>query len=128
VGTDGKLNYTQTFKLANSDVYKTATRLGNTMPYEQSDLLQLNLREIVLHGMSAPKDITSVFAGLPNNGLVTFNKNQYDAFLPIAAGVIFARVAAVPEPADWGMMLGGLGLILGFLWLRRREVSRQDGD
>jgi hypothetical protein len=124
VGTDGVLDYTQTFDLADSSIYQTATKIGNSKAYGKDDLLPLPFREFVIHGLTAPKKIDSVFAGLPGNTPVTYNKGDYDPFLPVAAGVI---KTAVPEPSEWGTVLVGLGLISGLLWLRRRDtLPRRD--
>lgn len=109
---DGTLDYTQIFDLTDSSVFMSPlARPGTT----ESDLFPLTFREIVLHGMDAPIDITDNALGL------SFSAGEYDPVFPVASGVIVASAVAVPEPAAFGMMLGGLGLICGFLWLRRRE-------
>jgi len=43
--------------------------------------------------------------------------------IPIAAKLGVDNVAAVPEPASWALMLGGLGLLGG---LARRSAHRPD--
>jgi hypothetical protein len=46
--------------------------------------------------------------------------NVHTSLFP--SGEIRGFLAAVPEPATWGMMLGGFGLVGGALRLRRRDV------
>ncbi|MGH8124925.1 MAG: PEP-CTERM sorting domain-containing protein [Rhodanobacteraceae bacterium] len=108
---NGTLNYTQTFDLTNPATYHSALALPGA---NEADLFPLNFREIVLHGMDAPVDITNDALGL------SFTKGEYDPVFPVAAGVL---MTAVPEPADLGMMGGGLALLFGLLWLRRRRVE-----
>lgn len=110
---DGTLDFTQTYDLTDSSVFQSPlVRPGTT----ESDLFPLTFREIVLHGLNAPVAINDNALGL------SFAMGEYDPVFPVAAGEI---VAAVPEPADFGMMLGGLGLLFGFVWLRRREEGDQ---
>lgn len=113
---DGSIDYTQTFDLTDSSTYMSSlARPGTT----ESDLFPLDFREIVLHGMNAPIAINNNALGL------SFALGEYDPVFPVASGVIF-QVQAVPEPADFGMMLGGLGLLLGLVWLRRKDSRELD--
>lgn len=109
--TDGSIDYTQTFDLtADATFTSPLARPGTT----ESDLMPLTDREIVLHGMNAPVDITDNALGL------SFTMGEYDPVFPVASGEIMMAVATVPEPAVFGMMILGLGLICGLFWLRRR--------
>jgi len=110
VDAAGNANYSQVFDLLDPATYNgTFTRtdlLG-------MDLSSLDLREVVLHGMTVP---AGPGTGTPGevNGI-----NGYLAALPVAAGEI---TAAVPEPSTWGMMLLGFGAI-GYSMRRSRRSS-----
>ncbi len=100
---DGKVDFTQTYDLTDSGIYNDS--------YGKSDVLPLSLREIVLHGMDAPKALT--------DGGQSYAKGDYDPVLPVASGEI-ASTAAVPEPGDFGMLLFGVSLIGGLAFARKR--------
>ncbi|HET7268283.1 MAG TPA: CHRD domain-containing protein [Oleiagrimonas sp.] len=99
----GTMNYSHTFDLTDSGIY-----FGGA---SEADLIPLYFREIVIHGLTTPIDISN--GGL--DGATFFAAGTYVPTLPVASGII-----AAPEPAELGMMFGGLGLIFGLLWLRRR--------
>ncbi|CDG85567.1 FxDxF family PEP-CTERM protein [Janthinobacterium agaricidamnosum] len=67
--------------------------------------------------------------GLPVSGLLTLiihgNATSPTIFNPSYGGILEVAVTAVPEPATYGMMLGGLAL-LGVLARQRRKVGAQD--
>ena len=77
--------------------------------YSMTDLLPLDFRVFDLHGGIVP-------AGIVFNGSTTA-PGSYDPNLPVAAGAI----AAVPEPATWAMMIGGVGMVGGMM--RRRRAT-----
>lgn len=96
----GVLSFSQTFNLLDPSTYANG--------YSRTDLLgpdlsSLNLREVVLHGMTVP---AGVGAGTPGEVNGT---GGYLAALPVAAGTINRVNSAVPEPASWALMLLGFG-------------------
>lgn len=103
---NGTVDFTETYDLTNSGIYNDG--------YGESDVLPLSLREIALHGMITPVDITNDAMGL------SFAAGDYDPLLPVASGEIVA-MTAVPGPASIIVMVTGLGLMLGFLGLRRKH-------
>jgi hypothetical protein len=100
---DGSIDFTQMYDLSSSGIYNDG--------YDESDVLPLSLREIVIHGMDAPIDLM--------DGGDSYSKGDYDPVLPIASGVISAT--AVPGPSSILMILTGFGLLLGFLGFRRKQ-------
>lgn len=111
---DGVVNYSQMFDLLDpmnfGMIGDTDQRFGRT-DLLGMDLASLNLREIVLHGMTVP----AVGAGTPGevDGIA-----GYKAVLPIASG----QIAAVPEPGTWALMIAGFGGA-GFALRRRRSIA-----
>ena len=109
----GNANYTMTFDLTDSGVFNA--------DFTAEDLLPLQLREIVLHGLTVP----AVGDGTPGEVDGTAG---YKAVLPVAAGEIRPgnMTAAVPEPATWAMMLlgfFGLGGVMRTKTNVRRTLS-----
>jgi hypothetical protein len=104
---DGTIDFSQSYDLTNSGIYNDG--------FGKNDVLPLSLREIVLHGMTAPVDIPKNL-----NGRQAFTKGDYDPLLPVASGVLAANTA-VPEPSDLGMILFALALIGGLVAVRRRR-------
>jgi hypothetical protein len=76
-----------------------------------SDLMSLDLREVVIHGLTVPPGPGAGTSGEVNG------TNGYLTVLPVASGEI---VAAAPEPGTWAMMLIGFGAV-GFAMRRRRQ-------
>lgn len=105
----GTIDFTQTYDLTDSSIYNAG--------FDESDLFPLTFREIVLHGLDVPIDLT-------DNG-VSYTMGQYDPTLPIASGEIMA-VTSVPEPSSIFDMLAGLGLMLGLVGFGRRRLGRHN--
>lgn len=115
VTPDGRVDVTQTFNLLDNSIYADNFTRQSLLG---SDLDQLGLREIVLHGrFLAP----GPGAGTPGevNG-----QNGYLAALPVTAGEIMlgGDANAIPEPATWAMMIGGFGMI-GAAARRRNQTK-----
>jgi hypothetical protein len=53
-------------------------------------------------------------------GIVIFVAGAPDPFLPVTGNEIIASIAAVPEPATWGMMILGFASV-GWIAFRRRN-------
>ncbi|NVD44694.1 PEPxxWA-CTERM sorting domain-containing protein [Qipengyuania atrilutea] len=109
----GNANYSMTFDLTDSSIFNA--------DFTAEDLLPLQLREIVLHGLTVP----AVGDGTPGEVDGTAG---YKAVLPVAAGEIRPgnMTAAVPEPATWAMMLlgfFGLGGVMRTKTNVRRTLS-----
>lgn len=107
---DGSINFTQLYNLADSSTYAAG--------FNASSLFPLNFREIVIHGMDAPIDLT--------DGGVFYAAGTYDPVLPLASGVLMAGRVAVPEPSSFVDMLAGLAAILALFGLgrpRKRHVK-----
>jgi hypothetical protein len=114
VDANGVANYSRVFNLLDPSTF-----MGS---YTRSDLLgadlsSLDLREVVLHGMTVP---AGPGAGTPGEVNGT---NGYLLALPVAAGEITRVTAAVPEPSTWAMMLIGFGGIGYSMRIRRRQVA-----
>jgi hypothetical protein len=113
VGADGTANYNRVFNLLDPTTFEGM--FGRT-DLLGADLMSLDLREVVLHGMTVP---AGVGAGTPGEVNGT---NGYLLALPVAAGEI---TAAVPEPGTWAMMLLGFGAIGYSLRRSRRKAALQ---
>lgn len=96
---DGIVNFSQTFNLLDPATYANGFDINDLLG---PGLNSLQLREIVLHGMTVAPGIG---AGTPGE---VDGTNGYLAVLPVAAGEI-TPAAAVPEPGTWAMMLLGFG-------------------
>ena len=101
---DGQINYFETFDLSQQSDFGTS--------FSTDQLLPLDLREIVIHGMTVG-NIGEGTAG-EVNGVAEFK-----TVLPVAAGSIF--ISPVPEPETYAMLLVGLGLV-GF-YTRRHKIA-----
>lgn len=102
------VDYTHTFNLLDPSIYAGG--------YTRTDLLgadfnDLDLRELVIHGLTVPP---GPGAGTPGEVNGT---NGYLAVLPVAS----AEIAAVPEPSTWALMILGMG---GIAALRFRSKRR----
>ena len=106
---DGIVNYLQTFNLLDPATFNAGFDITDLLG---SDLMSLDLREVVIHGMTVPP---GPGAGTPGEVNGT---NGYLTVLPVASGEI---AGAVPEPGTWAMMLMGFGAI-GFAMRRRKHA------
>lgn len=106
----GSISFTQIY-----DLTDPATFAGG---FTKADLLPLDLREIVLHGMTVPAT-----AGVGTGGEVDGTAG-YKAVLPVASGVI-VQARAVPEPPSAALMV--LGLAAALLSIRLRPLHRHRG-
>jgi fibronectin-binding autotransporter adhesin len=67
-------------------------------------------------------DLSGNFTNLANGGTITDGPNTFQASYNDAAGTVtLTTVAAVPEPATWGMIVAGLGMLVGIQRIRRRS-------
>lgn len=105
---DGTLDFTQVYDLNDSSIFNA--------DFMAEDLFALDLREIVLHGLTLAE---GVGMGTPNevNG-----EGGYNPLVPIASGEITA--VDVPEPGSLALLAGGL-TALGAGSLSRRRKSAQ---
>jgi PEP-CTERM motif len=111
---DGTVNFSQTFNLLDPSIYGGGFDINDLLG---PGLNSLQLREIVLHGMTVAPGIG---AGTPGEVNGT---GGYLTVLPVAAGEITRNGAgAVPEPGTWAMMLIGFGAV-GFSMRRRHAKS-----
>lgn len=121
----GTLNYSESFNLLDPMIYAD-NNMDGIPDFDREDLLgpglnSLQLREIVLHGMTVPAGIG---AGTPGE---VDGTNGYLAVLPVASGeIVRSSAGAVPEPSTWAMMLLGFGAT-GMIIRRRREKILQIG-
>ncbi len=105
---DGVIDFTRTLDL--TDPANFAGSYGRT-DLIGADLMSLDLREIVIHGMSVAP---GVGAGTPGE---VDGTGGYLAVLPVLSG----EIGAVPEPASWAMMIIGFGGIGTTLRIGRRR-------
>jgi hypothetical protein len=110
---DGTIDFTNTYDLTDSSVYQSPLSRDGTV---ESDLMPLDFREIVLHGMNAPVDITD------NANGNSYAMGEYDPVFPVASGEIVANAMAVPEPSTIFDMLAGLGVGLALVGFGRHRV------
>jgi hypothetical protein len=61
--------------------------------------------------------------GFDGMGEVSANGSSYALIAPSDWGTVGSGVIGVPEPAAWGLMLGGFGLLGGALRARRVRVA-----
>lgn len=103
---DGQINYFETFDLSQQSDFGTS--------FSKDQLLPLDLREIVIHGMT----VGNIGAGTAGevDGIAGFKP-----VLPVASGSIFMVPSPIPEPETYAMFLAGLGLV-GFM-VRRRKTD-----
>ena len=99
---DGSFMFTETYDLTDPSVFAGGFGI--------SDLLVLDNREIVLHGMTVAQGV-----GAGSSGEVD-GSGGYLAVLPVAAGMI--QRAAVPEPMSLALLAVG---VAGMAGLRRRR-------
>lgn len=93
---NGTINFTQTYNLADQSQFGTA--------FNESDLLPLTDREIVIHGMTVGPNYQ--FSGPGGDPLDA--TTHYVATLPVADGMIRLASTAVPEPASLPLLMMGL--------------------
>lgn len=131
---DSNLSYDQTFAFANLP-FAPVNRFDPNGPkfglvdVLGDDLMQLDQRHTVVHGLTVPFEIGNAGAA-PNevDGTTTFlpirPEDNGDPFegtiaLPVANGeFVLAAADAVPEPGTLALLAGGLGTAG---WLRRRK-------
>lgn len=101
----GSFNFSETYDLTDPSVFAGG--------FSITDLLALDNREIVLHGLTVAE---GVGAGTPGEVNGT---GGYSAVLPVAAGLI--QVAAVPEPMSMALLAVG---VAGTLAASRRRQRR----
>lgn len=108
----GISNFSATYNLTNSAIFGAG--------FDADDLFPLDLREVVIHGLTVPSG-----QGLGTPGEVN-GINGYLGILPVAAGEIrrVADVGAVPEPSTWAMMMLGFFGIGGAM-RRAKPVIRR---
>ncbi len=63
--------------------------------------------------------LTGVFANLPNGDIISSNGNQFQA----QYGTDTLTLVVVPEPATWGMVILGFGMLLSLHRLRKRQMG-----
>ncbi len=61
--------------------------------------------------------ISGTFGNLPNNDLFTYGQNDYLATYTSDE----LTLTVVPEPATWGLMISGLGMLIGLQKMRKRK-------
>ncbi len=61
--------------------------------------------------------ITGTFGNLPNGDLFSYNQNDYLANYNGNQ----LTLTVVPEPATWGLMISGLGMLIGLQRMRKRK-------
>ncbi len=105
----GNINYDVTFSLNVQNNFEDP--LHPMVTLDSGDIMPLDLREIVLHGMTVAP---GPGAGTPGEVNGT---NGYLSTLPVASGEIYL----VPEPSSWVMLAGGI-VVLGWTLTRRRAV------
>lgn len=105
------VTYDHTFNLLDPSVYGAGFSITDLLG---PNLDELQLRELVLHGLTVPP---GPGAGTPGEVNGT---NGYLAVLPVASAEIMR--SAVPEPATWAMMLIGFGAI-GFQFRRQKSLA-----
>lgn len=105
----GNINYDVTFRLDIQNNFEDP--LHPMVTLDSGDIMPLDLREIVLHGMTV----------LPGPGTGTPGEvdgtNGYLATLPVASGELFL----VPEPATGFLLIAG-GALLAWALSRRRST------
>lgn len=99
----GTIDFTQIYDITDTGIYAGG--------FTSAQLLPLDLREVVLHGMT----VGAVGAGTPGEVDGTAG---YKAVLPVASGEIFQ----IPEPGTLGLLAAGL-LGLGFAARRGRRTA-----
>lgn len=114
---DGTASYTKTYDLTDSSIFGNNVLTDNPDDkFMASDLIPLDFREIVYHGLSVDQGVGADTPGEVNG------TGGYLAVLPAAAGEIVANdAAATPEPGVVvALLLAGTG---GCLGLRRRSEA-----
>lgn len=113
---DGVINFRQTYDLSGSPAF--ASNVLTPDPddsFTASDLLPLDLREIVIHGLTLPM-------GAGANGGEADGTGGFKPTLPVAAGEIQVGIAPIPLPAGVWLMGAALGA-LGLFGFRRSRAE-----
>jgi autotransporter-associated beta strand protein len=85
---------------------------------------------IINGGAGATGSGSNIFAGLTEGHSLTFGGNTFDIFyadngtgvLGSGNNVDLELVTAVPEPGTWGMLIGGVGMLVAAQRMRRRNT------
>lgn len=108
--SNGVSTFSMTYDLSDQSIFNAN--------YDADDLFPLQLREVVIHGLTVP---AGPGAGTPGeiNGT-----NGYVAALPVASAEIMpGNMGAVPEPATWLMLIAGFGVAGISMRSTRRRVT-----
>lgn len=124
--TVGK-NYTLTFYQASSGVYqgKGGAPLATQWDVTFGNSTQSSPVMTPVYGSStAWEKVTMSFTASSASQLLTFAGNGTPQGTPVIIATLdgVSLVAAVPEPATWGSMLLGLGVLAAFVATRQRRV------
>lgn len=108
----GTSTFSMTYDLSDSSIFNNG--------FDADDLTPLQLREIVIHGLTVPDGLG---AGTPGE---VDGTNGYLAVLPVASAEIqpFNAAAAVPEPSTWALLILGFGAVGGTMRLRSSKARR----
>ena len=109
---DGTINYKRTFDLGDASIFGDGFDAEDVIGDLQNPAL--DLREIVVHGLTIPAGVGGFGDGSASDDL--FSNGGYSGVLPVATGEITATAGPAPVPlpaAGWALLagLGGLGAL-----------------